>query len=66
MKDTLTADEAAVFIGRHVSNIYRWIEHGHLKASDDPHDGTMRIKVTDLRAAERKVKRGRRRGGTTR
>lgn len=67
-KEWVTAKEAAVLIGRHVSQIYRWIDAGRLATRTNSDGVTQMMSRVALRV-EPQVRRGRPRGsvsGTTR
>lgn len=60
-KEWVTAKEAAVLIGRHVSQIYRWIDAGRLATRVRPDGVTVVLSKAVLRI-EPSVRRGRPRG----
>ena len=60
-KEWITAKEAAVLIGRHVSQVYRWIDAGRLATRTNAAGVTMVLSKAVLRI-EPSVKRGRPRG----
>jgi len=60
-KEWVTAKEAAVLIGRHVSQVYRWIDAGRLATRTNAAGVTQVMSKAVLRI-EPKVKRGRPRG----
>lgn len=60
-KEWVTAKEAAVLIGRHVSQIYRWIDAGRLAARTNASGVTQVMSKAVLRI-EPSVRRGRPRG----
>lgn len=65
MKDWLTVKEAALVVGRHERNIYRWIEAGRLTAHTDE-NGVLFVFSADVAKVEPLVKRGRPRGKASR
>lgn len=60
-KEWVTAKEAAALIGRHVSQIYRWIDAGRL-ATRVRADGVTVVLSKAVLRIEPSVKRGRPRG----
>lgn len=58
MKPWLSIVEAALVMGKHVSQIYRWIDAGLLTVRLDE-DGFKSVWSADLVKAEASVKRGR-------
>lgn len=60
-KEWVTAKEAAVLIGRHVSQVYRWIDAGRLATRVRPDGVTVVLSKAVLRI-EPSVRRGRPRG----
>ena len=64
MKPWLTVKEAALVVGRHERNIYRWIEAGRLTAHTDA-DGILMVFTADVQKVEPLVKRGRPRGSVS-
>lgn len=65
MKPWLTVAEAALVVGRHPRNIYRWIEKGILRAEPGD-DGAMVVLGQDVRRVESVTKRGRPKGSVGR
>lgn len=61
MKDWLTVAEAALVVGRHKRNVWRWIEQGKLRARTNA-DGVMEVRAEDALRIESVTKRGRPRG----
>lgn len=61
MKEWLTVAEAALVVGRHPRNVYRWIEKGILR-SNTAADGTLLVPSRDALRVESVTKRGRPRG----
>lgn len=57
-KEWVTAKEAAVLIGRHVSQVYRWIDSGRLATRVRPDGVTVLLSKAVLRI-EPTVRRGR-------
>ena len=64
-KEWVTAKEAAILAGRHVRQIYRWIDSGLLATRLGPTGITMVLSKAVLRI-EVEVKRGRPKGSPTR
>lgn len=64
-KEWVTAKEAALLIGRHVSQIYRWIGAGRLATRTSAHGVTQVMSKAVLRI-EPSVRRGRPRGAVGR
>lgn len=60
-KEWVTAKEAAALIGRHVSQVYRWIDAGRLASRVRPDGVTVVLSKAVLRI-EPSVRRGRPRG----
>lgn len=65
MKEWLTVAEAAVIVGRHPRNVYRWIEKGILRGTTDSH-GTLTVLARDALRVESVTRRGRPRGSAGR
>jgi len=61
MKEWLTVAEAALVVGRHPRNVYRWIEKGILR-SETAIDGSFRVPAKDVIRVESVTKRGRPKG----
>lgn len=64
-KEWVTAREAAALIGRHVSQVYRWIDGGRL-ATRVRADGVTVVLSKAVLRVEPTVKRGRPRGSVSR
>lgn len=64
-KEWVTAKEAAVLIGRHVSQVYRWIDAGRL-ATRVRADGVTVVLSKAVLRIEPQVRRGRPRGAASR
>ncbi|MCE0510610.1 helix-turn-helix domain-containing protein [Microbacterium sp. KKR3/1] len=64
-KEWVTAKEAAALIGRHVSQVYRWIDAGRLATRARPDGVTVVLSKAVLRI-EPSVRRGRPRGAVGR
>lgn len=64
-KEWVTAKEAAALIGRHVSQIYRWIDAGRLATRTNAEGVTQVMSKAALRI-EPSVRRGRPRGTASR
>lgn len=62
-KEWVTVKEAAVLIGRHVSQVYRWIDAGRL-ATRVRADGVTVVLSKAVLRIEPSVRRGRPRGST--
>ena len=60
-KEWVTVKEAAILVGRHVSQIYRWIQAGHLATRTDT-TGVTEVMTKALLRIESAVRRGRPRG----
>lgn len=60
-KEWVTVKEAAALIGRHASQVYRWIDAGHL-ASRVRADGVTVVLSKAVLRVEPSIKRGRPRG----
>jgi transposase len=60
-KEWVTAREAAALIGRHVSQVYRWIDAGRL-ASRTNAEGVTQVMSKAVLRIEPQVRRGRPRG----
>lgn len=63
-KEWVTVKEAAVLIGRHVSQVYRWINAGRLASRTNASGVTMVLSKALLRV-EPSVRRGRPRGAVS-
>lgn len=64
MKPWLTVKEAALVVGRHERNIYRWIEKGTL-ASLVNAEGVTEVSAVDVARVESVTRRGRPRGSVS-
>lgn len=64
-KEWVTAKEASFLIGRHVSQVYRWIDSGRLASRTNAHGVTEVMSKAVLRI-EPEVRRGRPRGTVSR
>lgn len=65
MKEWITIAEAAVLVGRHRSQIYRWIDAGRLATRVNA-EGITEVLSKAVRRIEGEVRRGRPRGAATR
>ncbi len=65
MKDWLTVKEAALVVGRHERNIYRWIEAGTL-GSRTSAEGVLLVLSRDVARVESVTRRGRPKGSANR
>lgn len=65
MKSWLSVKEAALVVGRHERNIYRWIEQGKLGSRNDE-TGCLQVASIDVARVESVTRRGRPRGVPTR
>lgn len=65
LKEWITIREASVLVGRHVSQIYRWIDAGRLATRTNA-DGVTLVLTKAILRVEPSVRRGRPRGTTGR
>lgn len=64
-KEWVSAREAALLVGRHVSQVYRWINAGRLATRINT-DGVTQVRSRAILRIEPSVRRGRPRGAASR